>query len=141
MVALLAERVKFAVVLPWSNKAVLEESVQVPLPMFRVRTPPAPLLAKFPVRVTLLLLTEKSKVPVKALMVSWVIVIVVLTVTVPPPELASKVTVSPAPGTDAPPEPAPDVAAQCVVSEASHVPVPSTQNLLAIVYTHDGLED
>lgn len=56
----------------------------------------------------------------------------VLTVTVAVvPELLSKLTVSDDVGTDAPLEP-PDVADQCDVSEASQVPVPPTQYLLAI---------
>jgi hypothetical protein len=52
-------------------------------------------------------------------------------VTVPPPELASKVTVSADVGTDWPPAP-PDDAAQCVVVAASQVPVPPTQKRDAI---------
>lgn len=52
-------------------------------------------------------------------------------VMVPPPDEPSKVTVSAEPGTDWPPAP-PEVAAQCVVSEASQVPVPPTQNRAAI---------
>ena len=52
------------------------------------------------------------------------------TVTVPPPDDASNVTVSPVVGTEAPPAP-PVVADQCVVSDASSVPVPKTQNRFA----------
>jgi len=64
--------------------------VQVPFPIFHVTL----LLAStFPVVMTLLLLAEKSSVPVKPVNVNEPIVHVpppILTVTVPPPELASR---------------------------------------------------
>lgn len=47
-------------------------------------------------------------------------------------ELASKVTVSEEPGTDAPLAP-PEVADQFTVVIPSHIPVPPTQNLAAIL--------
>lgn len=52
-------------------------------------------------------------------------------VTVPTPELVSKNTASADVGADAPLTP-PDVVDQLVVVVVSHVPVPPTQNLLAI---------
>lgn len=104
--------------------------VQVPLPRFSVLVAePVPL--KLPVSVTLLLLAEKSSVPVCAPQVSDMIATVVLTVTVPAPELPSNVTLSAEVGTVCPPAP-PVVAAQCVVSLASQVPVPPTQKRAAI---------
>lgn len=133
-VELLQLKVRFVVVVNSQTFALLPESVQVPLPMFSVRVPvPDPLNPMLfgLVSVTLLLLAEKSKVPVNAPIVMDRTLIVVLTVTVPPPLDASNVTVSLAPGTLCPPAPL-DVAAQCVVSEASQVPVPPTQNLLAM---------
>jgi len=54
-----------------------------------------------------------------------------LVVMVGEPELASTITASAAVGTDAPPEP-PEEVDQFVVVEASHVPVPPRQYLLAI---------
>lgn len=73
-----------------------------------------------------------SNVPVKLPPDISLTVTAVVTVTVPPPELASKVTSSADPGTDAPPAP-PEVADQCVVSEASQFPVPPTQYLALIL--------
>jgi hypothetical protein len=108
-------------------------SVHVPSPMLIVRVPePDPLNETL--KLTLLSLAEKSNVPVKAPHVIDCTVTVVLTVTVPPPDEASKVAESPDPGTDAPPAPF-ELAAQCVVSLASHVPVPPTQKRLAIDQT------
>lgn len=110
----------------------VDDNVHVPLPMFKVLAP-VPVPKKLVVKVILLLFAEKSKAPVKApivrterLRVAW------LTVTVPPPELPSRVTLSPATGTDCPPAP-PEDDAQWVVSAASHVPVPPTQNLFAML--------
>lgn len=108
----------------------------------KVHVPPPSLIVRVPLpepenaldvadSVTLLLLTEKSSVPVNAPQVIDGTATVVLTVTVPPPELPSNVTASDVPGTDAPDEP-PDDDAQCVVDDASHVPAPPTQNLFAI---------
>ena len=59
----------------------------------------------------------------------------VLTVQVPPrgADSASNVTVSPDPGTDAPPAP-PVVADQCVVSDASQVPLSPTQKREAMAH-------
>jgi hypothetical protein len=53
-------------------------------------------------------------------------------VAVPPPEFPSNMAASATPGADAPEAP-PDVADQFVVLALSHVPVPPTQNLFAIV--------
>lgn len=84
----------------WLKAAAVEERVQVPFPIFKVLVP-APVLTKLPPIVTLLLLVAKSKVPVKALIVSDSIDrLALLTVTVPPPDDPSKVTSSLEPGTD-----------------------------------------
>lgn len=94
-----------------------------------------PLLLNAPVNVSVGLLTLKSSV--KPDMASAVSVPkdlplrVASSVTVPVPELPSKVGLSPVVGADAPPDP-PEVDAQCVVDDASQVPVPPTQNLVAI---------
>ena len=123
--------VRFVAVEVVQMVALLPVIVQVPLPIFRVRVPvPEQLNVDI---VGLLLFVAKSKVPVKAPIVIDTTLRFVLTVTVPPPELASKVTVSATPGTDWPPAPF-EVAAQCVVSEASQVPAPPTQKRFAIYY-------
>ncbi|WP_032900958.1 hypothetical protein ACSGFO_24970 [Mesorhizobium sp. WSM4083] len=110
----------------------VDVNVHVPFPSLIVLVPlPLPLKADELLSVTLLLLTLKSSVPVKAPQVIDCTATVVFTVTVPPPELALKVTVSDVPGTEAPPAP-PVVADQCVVSLAFHSPVPPTQKRFAI---------
>ena len=105
--------------------------VQIPLPilMLRVAVPVNETVRK----VTLGLLVLKASVPVKAPAVrslKAIPAIVPSGVTVPPPELPSKVMLSPATGADAPLAP-PELDAQCVVVVLSQVPVPPTQNLLA----------
>jgi len=103
--------------------------VHVPLPIFKVLVPvPEQLNVCI---VGLLLFTEKSKVIPIAPQVKEVILKSVATVIVPVPLLASIVTVSLAPGTDAPPEPPEDVL-QFVVVELSHVPPFPTQKRDAI---------
>lgn len=127
---------KFAV-----NPVVVAQSklstlkVNVPLPRFIVLVPEPPnsiaiTPAELP-NVMLGLFTLKSSVPVNAPAVSVAIVApltVESTVTVPPPELASNVTLSPDAGTLEPPAP-PEDADQCVVVVESQVPAPPTQNL------------
>ena len=141
-VAVLADKVRLVVVPQSMNPPeFVPVKLKVPEPRFMVRVPVPELFQPFVLIVGLLLLVAKSSVRPMAPVVNDWIVKSVFTVIVPAPELPSIVTVSPEPGTDAPPDPAPDVAAQCVVSEASHVPVPRTQNLLAISYTHVGLDD
>ena len=107
--------------------------VNVPLPRFIVLVPVPELLHDVIVMFGLLAL-KSSVIPI-APQVSDVIVfvplIVAATVQVPAPELASNVTVSVEAGTLAPPAP-PVVADQFVVAALSHVPVPPTQNLLAM---------
>lgn len=103
--------------------------VNVPLPRLIARVEvPEPLNVK---SVGLLLFTEKSIVPVYVPHERVRILKLVFTVTVPPPEDPSNVTLSATPGTVWPPAP-PDVADQCVVSDASHVPVPPTQKRAAM---------
>ncbi len=109
---------------------MLLDIVHVPLPILSVRVPvPEPLNVCI---VGLLLLAEKSSVPVNAPIVTDVTLKSVLTVTVPPPEAASKVTVSPEPGTEPGCVEPPDVVAQLVRLLPSHVFVPPTQNNEAI---------
>jgi hypothetical protein len=60
---------------------------------------------------------------------------VVLTVTVPPPDDASNVTVSPEPGNGLSARAA-RTGSPVRVSEASHAPVPPTQNLLTTFGLH-----
>jgi membrane-associated protease RseP (regulator of RpoE activity) len=110
-------------------------SQMTPAPMMVQKAPgfvmvlvPVPELEKDPIWGLLLL---KFRVPPKAPIVSESTSILMVMDTVPPPELASKVTSSDDVGTDAPAVP-PEVAAQCVVAAASHVPAPPTQNRLAI---------
>jgi hypothetical protein len=152
--ALVALRVKLAaksdvgsrlVTVPTSKTTVFAEvppvNVKVPVPSRNFR---APVPDRFkPVEfadVNVILIgafAAKSSVPVNApatRVAKDVPLLSAATVTVPLPELASKITLSPVVGTDWPPAP-PDVPAQCVVSEASHVPVPPTQKRFAISYT------
>ena len=106
-----AERVRLVVVANVKMVAPLPLTVQVPEPIFKVRAP-----VPVPENVCIvgeLLLAEKSRVPVKAPIVMESTLKLVLTVTVPLSrhEFASKVTVAPGTGTDAPPRP-PEVADQ-----------------------------
>ena len=101
--------------------------VNVPEPQFIVRVCDPDELHV--VKVRLGLFAEKSSVPVNAPAVSEANVeplMFAAAVTVPPPDETSKVTASVEDGTETPPAP-PDVDAQCVVVELSHVPVPPTQ--------------
>jgi hypothetical protein len=84
----------------------VDVSHTVPVPVrVHVPDPIASVLAPVPEQlnvaiVGLLLFVAKVRVPVKAPIVTEVTLKFTLTVTVPPPEDPSKVTVSPAPGTD-----------------------------------------
>ena len=69
------------------------------------------------------------KVPVNPVKFKFKVVAPVPKLIVPPPLLLSKITVSEEVGTAAPPEP-PEVVLQCVVVDASQVPVPPTQYLV-----------
>jgi hypothetical protein len=74
----------------------------------------------------------RVNVTVEVLKVTDVATAPTAVVQVPVPELESKVTVSAATGAEAPDAP-PEVEAQFAVLLASHVPVPPTQNLFAII--------
>ena len=120
--------VKFVAVVKLNTVPEVPVAVMVPVPQTIVLTAAPEQLNVAAVRDGLLAL--RSIVPVKASAVNEIIVllplIVAATVTVPPPDDASKVTASVAEGTAMLPTP-PDVEAQCVVVELSHVPVPPTQ--------------
>jgi hypothetical protein len=122
IMAVVADMVRFVTVFMFQAFVPPVVNVQVPDPIVRVRTP-EPVLLNVPI---VGFCVEPSKVPVKAPIVIETTVGLYPSVTVPPPEDASKVTVSEAPGTEEPPAP-PVVADQCVVALLSHVPVPPTQ--------------
>lgn len=131
-----ALRVKPAT-LPKSNTVPERTTiVNVPVPKLIVLVPePA---AKNVFIVALGLLTEKSNVkPADAAVVLMPESVLFelnedVTVTTAPLEFASKIATSADDGTLAPPGP-PVAEDQCVVSELSHVPLPATQNLLAMI--------
>lgn len=134
-----ALNVRFVVV-PISQMVALPvaDSVHVPLPRFIVLVPlPDPLNAAEAVSVMLGLFALKSKVPVNAPHVSDVMVLLALivaaTVTVPPPDEPSNVTVSADVGAAWFPVPL-LVADQWPLLVLSHVPVPLTQNRLAVAH-------